>query len=257
MTRIWPCTCFLGSFHGARGTKGLIFGSRLKALCELHRLGLYFTQEKQEAILRGDTSDSVVHCNFVDGAQVMGMYFSAPKQTPAMVRLQAIYVQRGWESLIHLSQTNQERDKAQALVRITHSAIILGFNAGAQLYFLKACNIIDKAKLRFLPEYGIPPEFTDQVREEASVLSGAIYLENYLYLMLSGPAPEKTARLEREFRLDLQVRTSRRFSPRDSKPIWRSCLASVPMPLRDMSFDYAGPKYPVGQRHDTRYQSSR
>ena len=212
------------SVHGARGTQGILFDSRLKGLCELHRLGLYFTQEKQEAILRGDTSNSVVHSNFVDGALVMGMYFCAPEETPAMVRLQARYVQRAWESLIHLSQTNQERDKAQALVRVAHSSIILGLNAPAQLYFLKAYKIIEKAKLRFLPEYGLPPEFSDQVREEVSVLSQAIYLENFLYLALGGPAPIKTVGLEREFRFDLQVRTVFFFvvGPEIDSLIWSS-----------------------------------
>jgi hypothetical protein len=186
--------------------KHMIFGSRIKGLCQLHRLGLYFTRDKQDAILRGDTSDSVVHRNFVDGVQMMGMYLCAPEETPAMVRLQARYAQRGWESLIRLSQTNREREKAQALVRISHSAVILGFSAGAQLYLSKACKIIEKAKLRFLPEYGLPAEFSEQVREEACVLSQAIYLENYYYLTMGGSAPLKTARIEREFRLDLQVR---------------------------------------------------
>ena len=188
-----------------------VLDSRLKGLCQLSKLGLYFTQEKQEAILRGDTSNSVVHRNFVDGAQVMGMYFCAPEETPAMIRLQAIYVQRAWESLIHLSQTNGEREKAQALVRVAHSATILGFSTGAQLYLAKVCKIIEKVKLRFLPEYGLPAEFSEQVREEASVLSQAIYLENYFYLALGASAPVKTVRIEKEFRFDLQVTTIRRF----------------------------------------------
>ncbi|KAF9779631.1 hypothetical protein BJ322DRAFT_1168073 [Thelephora terrestris] len=188
----------------ARGTEGKVFGSRLKGLCQMHKLGLYFTQEKQAAILRGDTSNSVLHRNFVDSTQVMGMYLCAPKQTPYMVRLEASYVQRSWESLVELNQTNQERAKAQALVRVAHSAVILGFNAAAQLYFSKACKIIEKAKLQFLPEYGPPAEFSEEVREEASVLSQAIFLENYFYLTMGGPAPVKTAGIEKEFRLDLQ-----------------------------------------------------
>ncbi|KAF9779634.1 hypothetical protein BJ322DRAFT_370748 [Thelephora terrestris] len=186
---------------------------RLEGLYQLHRLGLYFTREKQDAILRGDTSNSVVHSNLVEGIQVMGMYFCAPEQTPAMIRLQARYVQRAWESLIHLSQSNREREKAQALVRVAHSAAILGLSAGAQLYLAKACKIIEKAKLRFLPEYGIPVEFSEQVREDASVLSQAIYLENYFYLTMGAPAPVKTTRIEREFRLDLQHSVGQRRDP--------------------------------------------
>ena len=189
-----------------------MFGSRVRALCRLNKLGLYLTQEKREAILRGDPSNSVVNRYFVDGLQGMGMYLGeAPEQTPAMVRLQARYSQRAWESLIHLKQTNREREKAQALMLIAHSVTILGFNAGAQLYLMKAYKVIEIANLRFLPECELPAEFSEQVREEASVLSEAIYLENYFYLALGGSAPTKTVRIEREFRLDLQVKDIRDF----------------------------------------------
>ena len=232
----------------------MIFGSRLKGLCQLNKLGVYLTQDKQEAILRGDTGSLVIR-NLVDGIQMMGMYLSAPEETPAMVLLQARYLQRSWESLIQLTQTSQERDKARALVIVAHGFIVLRLNAASQLYFLKACKIIEKEKFRFLPEHGPPLEFSERVREEASILSQAIYLENYMYLTMGGPAPAKTAGLEREFKLDLQVMAIHHFSPQHLKPIWWSVLASVPMPLRDMPFDHADPKYPVGQRRYPRYKS--
>ncbi|KAF9783449.1 hypothetical protein BJ322DRAFT_153080 [Thelephora terrestris] len=181
---------------------------RLRALCQLNRLGLYFTREKQEAITRGDTSNSVLDRYFVDGVQAMGMPLCGFRQgTPAMVQLQARYIQRAWESFVQLKQTNSERVIAQALVLLTQSFITLGLNKTAQFYLLKACKIIEKEKLGFPPEHGPPAEFSERVREEASVLSQTIYLENYCYLALGGPAPVKTARIEREFRLDLQVRS--------------------------------------------------
>ncbi|KAF9779641.1 hypothetical protein BJ322DRAFT_368458 [Thelephora terrestris] len=164
---------------------GLDMTFRLKALCQLNKLGLYFIPEKQEAILRGDTSDSVVHHHFVDGAR-------------------ARYGQMAWESIIPLIKTNQERDKAQALTLVAHSFLILGMSAGAQLYLMKACKIIEKAKLQFLPESGLPIAYSERVREEASVLSQAIFLENYIQLALDGLAPVKTARIEKEFRSDLE-----------------------------------------------------
>ena len=190
----------------------MIFDSRLKGLCRLNKLGLYLTQEKQEAILRGDTSNSVVNYYFLDAVQAMGMVLSGiPEKTPAIVRLHARYAQRAWESLIQLNQTNQERVKAQALVVVVHCFVLTGLNATGQLYLLKGCKTIEKANLRFLPEYGPPAEFTDQIREDTSALSQLIYLENYFYLALGGPAPVKTARLEIEFRSDLRVRTIRHF----------------------------------------------
>jgi hypothetical protein len=116
-----------------------------------------------------------------------------------------------WESIIPLTQTNQERDKAQALILVAHSFLLLGMSAGAQFYLMKACKIIENAKLQFLPESGVPVEYSEQVREEASVLSQAIFLENYIPLALDGLAPVKTARVEREFRSDLEVRTIHHF----------------------------------------------
>jgi hypothetical protein len=184
--------------------------SRIRALCRLNKLGLYFTKEKQEAILRGDSSNAVVHRHFVDGLQAIGIHLGGtPDEIPALIRLQARYAQAAWESLIQLNQTDQERDKAQALVLLAHAFIILKLTAGAQLYLLKACMIIGKAKLKFLPEYGPPTELSEQTREEFSVLSQAIYLENYFYLTLGGTAPVKTAEIEQEFRVDLQVRIAR------------------------------------------------
>ncbi|KAF9779632.1 hypothetical protein BJ322DRAFT_1113432 [Thelephora terrestris] len=121
-----------------------------------------------------------------------------------MVQLQARYLQRAWESLVQLMQTNQERAKARALMLVAHTYILLRMNAAAQLYFLKACKIIEKQQLQFFPEHGHPHGFPDQVREDASVLSQAIFLENYFYLTSGGSPPVKTVRLVRAFRSDLQ-----------------------------------------------------
>jgi hypothetical protein len=184
----------------------VVFGSRLRALCRLNTLGVYFTEEKQNAALRGDTSNTVIHRHFVDGLQVIGMHFGkAPIETPAMLQLQARYAQKSWESLIDLNKTGQELAKVQALVMLTHGFVILGLKAGAQLYLHKACKIIEKEKFRFLPEYERPAALSEQVREEVSVLSQAIYLENYFYLTLGGPVPERTKRIEEEFSSELQV----------------------------------------------------
>ena len=225
----------------------MIFGSRSRGLCQLNKIGVYFTQEKQEAIFRGDTSGSVVNRHFVDVVQAFGMHLCGPGEAPTVVRLQARHLQKAWESLIQLTQTNQEKDKAQALMLHAHGFIILRLNKSSQLYFLKACKTIEKAKLRFLPEHEFPIEFSDQVREEASVLSQTIYLENYRYLALGGPAPVKTTGLEREFRSDLQVRNSRDFFTEGFETDLM-VLASVPLSLRDMPFGHADSKYSVGQR---------
>jgi len=176
----------------------------------MHKLGLYLGTKKQEALLRGDTSNVVVNQHFVYGLQAAGMYLcGAPGESHTMVRLQAKYSQKAWETLIEIHKTDDQKLKAQGVLVLVYILIIIGFAAGPPLYLSKVCKLIDSANLQFLPVYGRPPELSEQVREDAAVLSQTIYIENYLYLALGGSAPVMTARIEREFRMDLQVRILR------------------------------------------------
>jgi len=173
----------------------------------MSKLGVHFGPEKREALIRGDISNAVVNRYFVYSFQAIGMHLSGdPDESPAMVRLRAVYGQKAWESLIEIYRTDSQKLKAQGLLFFVHSLILMGFPAGAQLYLLKVCELINAGNLQFLPVYGHPPELSDQVREDAAVLSQAVYLENYFYLVLGGPEPMRTARIEEEFRQDFQVR---------------------------------------------------
>ena len=173
----------------------------------MSRLGLYFTKEKREALVRGDTSNLVVDRHFVYMLQAFGVHLCRVSVTTANIRLQANNAQIIMESLIQLNKTNQEGTKVQALVSAIHACIIVGFTASAQLNLLRASEIIAKAKLRFLMEYEPPAELSERVLEDVSVLSQVIYLDNYFYLTSDGsvPVPVQTAGIEREFRSDLQV----------------------------------------------------
>ena len=128
-----------------------------------------------------------------------------PDVSLATVRLQARYAQMAWESLITVLRSDHQRLKVQSLVLLVNAFVLAGFITGARLYLFNACEIIEKANLQFLPSCGNPPEYSEQVREDASVLSQAIYLENYFYVALGGPAPAATVRIEKEFRVELQV----------------------------------------------------
>jgi len=174
----------------------------------MNMLGVYFGTEKQEALFRGDTSNAVVDRYFVYSFQAIGMHLcGAPDESPGMARLMAIYGQKAWETLIEINNTKNLRLSAQGLLFFVYSLIVMGFISNAQLYLLKVCELIGKGNLQFLPVYGRPPELSEQIREDAAVLSQTIYLENYLYLALDGPGPTRTAKIEREFRQDFQVRS--------------------------------------------------
>ena len=178
----------------------------------MNKLGLYFGIKKQEALLRGDISNAVVNRYFVCGFQAIGMHLcGSPGESPAMVQLQAKYAQAAWESLVEVEKTDDQKLIAQALLLLIHAFIIMGFTTPAQLYLLKMCKAINRVNLQFLPVQGRSAKLSEQVREDAAVLSQAIYLENYFYLTLGGSAPAMTTRIEKEFRLDFQVRIIPRF----------------------------------------------
>ena len=180
---------------------------RLGSLCRMNKLGVYFGSEKREALFRGDTSNTVVNRHFVYAFQAIGTHlFGAPEESSTMGRLLAIHGQKAWETFIEIHKTNDWRLSAKGLLLFVHFLIIMGWSSNAQLYLLKVCELINKGNFQFLPEYGRPPELSELVREDAAVLSQTIYLENYFYLVLDGSGPVKTAKIEREFRRDLQVR---------------------------------------------------
>ena len=197
---------FLG-FHRVVGTKPQC-ARRLGSLRRMNKLGVYFTTEKQDALFRGDTSNAVVNRHFLYGCQTIGTHLcGALDESPTMARLLAVHGQKAWETLIEIQKNNDQRLFTQGLLFFVYSLIIMGWPLNAQFYLLKVCEFIDKANLQFLPAYGRPPGLSEQVREEAAVLSQTIYLENYVYLALGGLAPKKTTKIEREFLQGFQVRT--------------------------------------------------
>ena len=197
---------FLNS-HPVVGTK-LQSASRLRSLCRINRLGVYFGPEKQDALFRGDTSNAIVNRYFVYGLWLAGAYLcGALDESSPMLRLLERNLQKAWEALIEIYRGDDQRLAAQGLLMLMHSLIVVVPPSEVQSYLPKLYELINNGNLRFLPAYGRPPELSDQVREDAAVLSQAIYLENYFYLALNGPAPARTTRIEREFRGDFQVRT--------------------------------------------------
>lgn len=179
----------------------------------MNKLGLYFGTDKQGALFRGDTSNTVVHQYFVYSFQAIGMHLGgAPDESRTMVQLQARYCQKAFESLIEIYRTGNQKLKAHGLLSFVNALVIMGFMEGAQLYLSNLCKLIDNANLRFLPAYGRPPELSEQVHEDTVVLSQAMYLVNYFHLTLGHPAPVTTARIEREFQMDLKVRIVRQIS---------------------------------------------
>ena len=125
--------------------------------------------------------------------------------TPAAFDLQAKYSQLAWEELAEIQKGNDDFLKAQAMLSISSCCIVFRWVGFARQYVQKTCRVIDSARLCFIPKYGQPPEYSEEVRQRSTVLSQAIYLENYLFLACGGPEPKFTARIEKEYRQELQV----------------------------------------------------
>ena len=83
--------------------------SRLNILRRYTTLGLRLRSDKQEAIMRGDLSGTVVHPFFVHQAHGLGMHFctSLPDGKTAII-MQARYAQLTWESVASISE-DQDR----------------------------------------------------------------------------------------------------------------------------------------------------
>ena len=126
--------------------------------------------------------------------------------SPAMIRLQAKHLQRALEILAEISRGHDLELRVQVALWVTAGSFIVPFKNLAPQYIQKTCEAIDTAGLRFIPTYGRPPEFCEDLQEKLSLLSQAVYFENFIFLTCGGAEPTMTARIEKEFRDQLQVR---------------------------------------------------
>ena len=123
-----------------------------------------------------------------------------------MVQLHARYCQIVVEQLAEINGGSDANLKAQVFLYIVAGNHYGRWFGLSRKYLTMACIALNTAKLRFIPATGRPPSLTDDVYERLSILSQVIYFENYLFLAVDGTEPKMTARIEKEFRHELQVR---------------------------------------------------
>ena len=180
--------------------------SRLWVLPRLLTFGVQFTPKRLDAFIRGDQSGAVLDRSFVCGAHVLGMLYSKDvDDSPAMIRHHARRGQIAWECLAELFQSKNYAVIAQAVMEVAATYILIRMTHPGILYIQKSCDAIEAGNLQFVPTCGRPPEFSEDLHEVLATLSQTMYWSNYMFLMLGGPEPRATARLEKEFRLDLPV----------------------------------------------------
>jgi hypothetical protein len=175
------------------------------------------------------------------------MYFcESMDYSPAMTRLQARYVQISVELLAEISRDHNWEFRAQVALWVTAGSIFLRRSDVTHQYIRESCEVVNTARLQFIPTYGKPPEFSEELREKFSVLSQIIYFENFLFLTYGGAEPTMTARIEMEFRHQLQVRPA--TSVLSVSRIQCFLLGSISGIVQDLSVDYAYTSYFAGQR---------
>ena len=173
----------------------------------MNKLGFKFTSKKQQALSHGDTTGTIIHPFFIPASQALGMHLCDDMtDSPSMARLQARYLQNSFELLVGVFKGGDWELRAQVALWIVAASISLsGTGTFVFPYLRKSCEAIDAAGLRFVPTYGRPPNFSEDLHEALSVLSQAIYFENFLFLTCGGTEPTMTARIEKEFRYQLPV----------------------------------------------------
>ena len=180
--------------------------SRLWSVLRMPKFGVQLSQKKMDALLSGDQSGTVVHRFFVCGAQMYGGPFTpGVNDTPSMVLFQARRTQATWESLAELFKSKDYRTKIQAALSVATGYIFIRMTQSALLYLQKSYDFVKAGKLQFVPAYGRPPEFSEDLHETLVALSQTIYWANYLFLTCGGPDPHATFNLEKEFRHELPV----------------------------------------------------
>ena len=172
----------------------------------LPKFGIHLKRERLEAIISGDLSGTVLDRFWVAASHVIGMpYCLRVDATPCIVRLQARRTQLAWEFLAELVKGNDHKLKVQAILIAASGYIHRRMMQTAFLYVQKSCDYIKTGNLQFVPTYGRPPEFSEELHETLAILSQTIYWANYSFLVCGGPEPHVTAKLENEFRRELPV----------------------------------------------------
>ena len=167
---------------------------------------MYLPGPKQDAVLRGDVSNTVVSSFFVHALAGFGMYFCADVgHSLSWVQIRAKHAQRAFEQLAEITGGGDANLTVQVTFSLTAMALYSRWPDPVRKCLTTTCIALNAAGLRFIPATGRPPELTEDVRERLVVLSQVIYVENYMFLVVDGTVPRMTVRIEKEFRYDLQV----------------------------------------------------
>ena len=156
--------------------------------------------------MRGDTSNTIIHPFFIPATAGLGVHFHPViRESPSVAPLRAKYGQISYEHLIEIRKGNDVGLQIQGSLYMAAASLYGRWFEHARRNLTKACIALNAAKLRFIPDAGRPPGFTEHLHERLATLSQVIYFEHYMFFAVDGLEPKMTARIEKEFRHELQV----------------------------------------------------
>jgi hypothetical protein len=173
-----------------------------------HRIqfGLYFCPAKQQAVILGDTSSTVVHPFFVYFAQLGGCHFYQERKGEFfLLHLEAMYLDMVWDSFKDMTEDNDSFDAAQA-----HQLMSLAYLYSQNTYLGRKLfqESIALFRRHWIDFSASPlPDLTEPLQERVAFLGEAICAEIDCAFMF-GVAQEFTQDLEYGFRHELPVCSS-------------------------------------------------
>ena len=176
------------------------------------------------------------------------MYFyEYMDDSPALIRLQTKYVRKSLGLLVDALKGHDWELTAQVALWVTAGSLVMQLGHVTYPYIKKCCEAVNVAGFQFIPTYGRPAEFSEDLHEKLSVLSQIIYYENFWFLTCGGAEPTMTAKIEKEFRYRLQVPSTSSWL--FTSHVQRSLTGGLPDIVQHLSVDHAHTNNSAGERH--------
>lgn len=172
-------------------------------------------------------------------------FYEYMDDSPALIRLQAKYVQKSLELLVATFGGRDWELIAHVALWVVAGSLVMRLSHVTYPYIKKCCEAVNVAGLQFVPTYGRPPEFSEDLHEKLATLSQIIYYENFWFLTCAGAEPTMTAGIEKEFRHRLQVPSTSSCS--FASHVQRS--GGLPDIVQHLSVDHAHTNNFAGERH--------
>jgi hypothetical protein len=175
------------------------------------QFGLYFPQSKQQAIIIGNTSGTVVHPFFIHFAQLAGCHFYQERRGEFfLLHLEAMYLDMVWDSFRDMTKDDDSFDAAQAYQLMALAYLYSQDSDRGRRFFQKSIALFRTHWIDF--SISPPPDLTESLWERIAFLGEAIWTEIDCAFMF-GIEQEFTSDLEFGLCNELPVRSrlSRRF----------------------------------------------